>query len=216
MRRRRGPGRGRRRRPDRGPGRPFGQGRGRGPRPKHRQVHGRPLNPRLQRELRRANHLMSKGEHSNAANIFLSLAERARDRGIMQPASMLFLQAAHAYILAGEIESAVERAHNGLSMLADAENWPTLRLEAERISELMSAEGYPDQAAEMKAWLEQKIKAAPAEVTTQTALKSTSSTPEKCPYCGASMSLEQINAAGAKAAECRYCGSVVLPSKSEQ
>jgi aconitase A len=159
---------------------------------------------------------MSKGEHSNAANIFLSLAERARDLGIMQPASMLFLQSAHAYILAGEVDSAVENAHIGLSMLADADNWPDLRHQAERISELMSAEGFSNQVADMKAWLEKKIKEAPADVTTQHDQKSASTIPEKCPYCGATMSLDQINAAGAKAAECRYCGSVVLPIQSTQ
>ncbi len=216
MRRRKGPGRRPRRRPGRGPGRSIGQGRGTSPRPKHRQIHGRPLNPRLQRELRRANHLMSKGEHSNAANIFLSLAERARDLGIKEPASMLFLQAAHANILAGEIESAVKNAHTGLTMLADAENWLTLRHESERIIELMSTEGHQDKATEMKIWLKQNMEAVPGDVTPQPELASTLKLPEKCSYCGASMSLEQINAAGAKAAQCRYCGSVVLPSQSEQ
>jgi len=206
MGRGRGKGRGRRR----GPRRPFG----RGPRlPRRGNAQGRPLNPRLQKELRRANHLMSKGEHVNAASIFLSLAARAQDRGILQPASMLFLQAAYAYILAADVKSALEYGYDGLEIIATDENWASLNQEGRRLESSLQEGGFQKEADELLIWLSKQLDGL-ALPTPETADQTHRLVlPEKCPYCGASMSLEQVNAGGAKAAECHYCASVVLPTQ---
>lgn len=196
----------------RGPRRPFRR-RPRTPRRRRHALHGRPLNPRLQRELRRANQLINKGEHFNAANIFLSLAERARDRGILQPASMLFLQAAYAYVLGNKVDAALERAYQGLEMLAADMRWQTLSREGERIGLALEEEGHQKQAEELRSWLGEKLKGQSRAMSPVPSKKSSFQLPEKCPYCGASMSMEQLNAGGARAAECHYCGSVVLPSQ---
>ena len=176
-------------------------------------MRGRPLNPRLQRELRRANQLISKGEHINAANMFLSLAERARDRGILQPASMLFLQAAYAFVLGNKVDAALERAYQGLEMLAADLHWQTLNREGERIALALEEEGHQNRAEELNSWLGEKLKGRSSTTSPMPSKKSSFQLPEKCPYCGASMSLEQLNAGGTRAAECHYCGSVVLPSQ---
>lgn len=167
----------------------------------------------MQKELRRANHLMSKGEHNSSASIFLSLAKRAQDRGIIRPASMLFLQAALAFILAGDINAALEQAYQGLEMLAAEERWTVLNREGERIIGAMEEEGQQESAKELRAWLSAKLKDKPLPGPTGSSTKSRVQLPEKCPYCGASMSLEQLNAGEARAAECHYCGSIVLPSQ---
>jgi hypothetical protein len=168
------------------------------------------LNPRLQRELRRANHLLAVGEHVNAGRIFQDLAERARDHDIIYPAPMLFMQAGHAFLLGESFEPAIHNAHTGLEMLAAQERWPALHHESERFVGELEAAGKRSEAAELRAWLVEL--GAPAASAQQPAAND-ATLPEKCPYCGASMSLEQINAGGRQAAECSYCGSVVLPRR---
>ena len=193
-------------------GGPFGRRPPR-PRPSSRQPRSHPfvrqLNPLLQRELRRANHLMGTGDHANAAEIFTSLAERAQDLGILGPAAMLFLQAGRAHMLGAETEAALERAMSGLKLLAAGERWPALQREGERIAEEFERQGLDKAAAGLRAWLDEKLGNQAARVETEKKGK----LPEKCPYCGASMSLEQMR--GGKAAECRYCGSVVLSAQMD-
>jgi hypothetical protein len=187
----------------------FGDIRPRGP-----LLRGRMLNPRLQRELRRANQLLAIGEHLNAGRIFQDLAERARDRDIVYPAPMLFMQAGHAFLLGEDYALSLQNARSGLEMLAAQERWPALHHESQRFLHELEAAGRRSEAAELRAWLVEL--GAPSQVKTQTETAESAQTlPEKCPYCGASMSLEQINAGGGKAAECNYCGSVILPRRSE-
>lgn len=171
---------------------------------------GRSLNPRVQRELRRANHLMAMGEHANAATIFVTIAEKARDLGIVYPAPMLFMQAAHAFLLGEQVDPSIEQARTGLEMLAAQERWRALKREGERYIQLLGAEGHKEQAQSLRTWLDGALKGQALEAPT-----ANGELPEKCPYCGASMSMEQINAGGGRAAECHYCGSVVLPRNDE-
>lgn len=174
---------------------------------------GRMLNPRLQRELRRANHLMSTGDHVNAGHIFQSLAQGARDIDLIYPAPMLFMRAAQAFLLGESFELSTENAQAGLEMLGAQERWPALRHEGLHYIDSLQAEGKADKAQEMREWLEDMLQGKPAEKSEES--ESKAALPEKCPYCGASMSMEQISAAGGKAAECHYCGSVVLPRPGE-
>ncbi len=196
--------------------RPFGRFpyRRRGPferpfKPRGPLLRGRALHPRLRRELRRANHLMAIGEHINAAQIFIPLAEQARDSGIVYPAPMLFMQAAHAYLLGESFELSLAQARTGLDLLAAQERWQALKREGQRYIQALESAGRQTDAQPLRAWLEEQLQGKTLEETSQGQL------PEKCPYCGASMSLEQINAGGGRAAECQYCGSVVLPRTGE-
>lgn len=173
------------------------------------------LNPRLQRELRRANHLMSTGDHVNAGHIFQSLAERARDVDLIYPAPMLFMRAAQTYLLGESFELSIQNARAGLEMLEAQERWPALKHEGTRYIETLESESKKGQAQELREWLADVLQGKPEQELDAKETETQSSLPEKCPYCGASMSLEQINAAGGKASECQYCGSVVLPRPGE-
>ena len=176
-------------------------------RPPKRPV-GRQLNPKLQRELKRANHLLQKGEHKNAANIFLLLGENAQDKGILFPAAMLFSQSAKAFLLANEILEAVKQIHRGLDLLASNQKWGVFQSEGEQFISAMQSSGFEDQAIELKKWIletsEGRAKRRPKLSSSNAAI------PNKCPYCGASMSLEQIKSSRQSATECKYCGSVVI------
>lgn len=169
------------------------------------------LHPRLQSELRRANHLMAVGDHVNAGNIFQSLAMQARDRGFLFPAPMLFMQAARAFLLGESFALSLESARSGFDLLAQQERWRALIFEGDSYIQELIAVGQKGEAQKLRDWLNQKMAAAPAELKS---IAQEKTLPEKCPYCGASLSLEQVNASG-QAAECSYCGSVVLPRTPE-
>jgi hypothetical protein len=173
------------------------------------------LNPRLQRELRRANHLMSTGDHVNAGHIFQSLAQGARDIDLIYPAPMLFMRAAQAFLLGESFDLSIENAQAGLEMLVAQERWPALRHEGRHYINSLLAEHKADRAQEMREWLDEVLQGNPIEEVKSQDPQGKVALPEKCPYCGASMSMEQISAAGGKAAECHYCGSVILPRPGE-
>jgi hypothetical protein len=166
---------------------------------------GRALNPRVQRELRRANHLMAVGDHLNAAEIFMDIAARALDIGIVYPAPMLLMQAAHALLLGEAYEKSIEQATKGLELLAGQERASALHFEGVRYVEALETAGRKENAAEFRRWLQDRVPLKEEEMETSLQL------PEKCPYCGASLSLEEVNTRSGQAAECQYCGSVVLP-----
>ena len=194
--------------PPRRPRRPLG--------PRRRPPIGprtRQLDPRLQRELRRANHLMSIGDHANAAEIFIQLAEHARDRAIMGPGAMLLMRAAHAYLMGGRPQDADMQVERALKAFEAAGRIPAAVREGHQFADLLEAEGLTEEAQQLRQEVAQRFGAAslsPAEPE-----EDRGAFPEKCPYCGASMSLEQISSRGARAADCHYCGSVVLPRKAE-
>ena len=165
---------------------------------------GRSLNPRVQRELRRANHLMAIGEHMNAAQIFVSIANQARDLGIVYPAPMLLLQAAHAYLLGEQFKESLEQAKAGLELLTAQERWKALQEAGEGYIQALQGAGKTRDAQQLQTWLTTCLQGKAVETATVAQL------PERCPYCGASMSLAQINAGSGQAAACQYCGSVVL------
>ena len=177
-------------------------------RPRGPLLPGRALNPRVQRELRRANHLMAIGDHLNAAEIFVDVAKRAQDIGIVYPVPMLFMQAAHAYLLGEAFEKSLEQATTGLELLAAQERETALLLEGERYIEALESAGRSQDAGNIRAWLQDRMQATDVK-------KITAMLPEKCPYCGASLSMEELNTRKGQAAECQYCGSVILPRNED-
>jgi hypothetical protein len=156
---------------------------------------------------------MSIGDHANAAEIFIQLAEHARDRAIMGPGAMLLMRAAHSYLMAGRPQDADNQLQRALKAFEAAGRMPAAMREGQHFADMLEGEGYTEEAKLLRQDLQERIGAAslsPAEPEEDRGVF-----PEKCPYCGASMSLEQISSRGARAAECHYCGSVVLPRKAE-
>jgi hypothetical protein len=165
---------------------------------------GRSLNPKIQKELQRANHLMAVGQHTNAATIFVDIAGRALDIGIVYPAPMLYIQAAHAYLFGEEYERSMAAASTGLELLAGQERRARLLNEGERYIEALEAAARNEDVQQIRTWLADRTAGSPV------AEDANDTMPEKCPYCGASMSLEQIRAGGGTAVECHYCGSILI------
>lgn len=173
-----------------------------------RRIASRQLNPKLQRELKRANHLLQNGGHLNAAQIFLNLGENAQDKGILIPAAMLFTKAATAFLLANEIQNALEQSYRGLNLLAANQRWGAFQHQGEQLADAMQVNGFGSEAEELRSWIIEKS-GKPAKNSAK-AEKSAGKFPSKCPYCGAAMSLEQIKSSQHALTECKYCGSVVM------
>lgn len=165
---------------------------------------GRSLNPRIQKELRRANHLMAIGQHINAATIFIDIAQSALDIGIVYPAPMLYIQAAHAYLFGEDYERSLAMASTGLDLLAGQERRARLENEGERYIEALEAAGRAPEMEQVRGWLADRLQGEAA------AGDANDSMPDRCPYCGATMSLEEIRSRASLAAECQYCGSILL------
>jgi hypothetical protein len=138
--------------------------------------------------------------------IFTTIAGRALDFGIVYPAPMLYLQAAHAYLMAEQDEKSTQAANTGLELLVGQERRTRLESEGLRYIDALKFAGRKEEAELFRSWLNDRLQNPAPEVTE-------GDVPEKCPYCGASMSLEEIRAGRGSAAECQYCGSVVLARK---
>ncbi|MBW8010022.1 MAG: hypothetical protein FVQ83_02110 [Chloroflexi bacterium] len=194
----------RKHRPGRSPGRrpPMRGMRRRG----HRGI----FKPRIQKELRRANHLNETGDHANAAVIFERLAIDAHDKNILRHAPMLYLQAAHAFILSSQVAEGVERARTGLEILAETGRWHALQNAGQRTANLLSELGFTDQAQEIDQWLEQNL-AEHARINLSEGKQDFShgKLPPKCPYCGATVRPDETNWINSTSAECVYCGSTI-------
>jgi hypothetical protein len=169
---------------------------------------GRSLNPKIQKELRRANHLMAIGQHVNAATMFTDIAGSALDIGIVYPAPMLYIQAAHAYLMGEDHERSLAAASTGLDLLAGQERRARLQSEGERYVEALEAAGRAAEVEQVRGWLADRLQGEPV------AEDANDSMPDRCPYCGATMSLEEIRSRRGVAAECQYCGSILLSRRS--
>jgi hypothetical protein len=156
---------------------------------------------------------MSIGDHANAAEIFIQLAEHARDRAIMGPGAMLLMRAAHAYLMAGRQQDADTQLQRALKAFEAAGRLPAAIREGQRFADMLESEGYAEEAKLLRQDLQEGL--GQLSEATEEPENDQGAFPEKCPYCGASMSLEQISSRGLRAAECHYCGSVVLPRQAE-
>ncbi|MGH2581335.1 MAG: hypothetical protein ACRDFQ_00390 [Anaerolineales bacterium] len=168
---------------------------------------GRMLNPRLQNEIRRANHLMAVGDHLNAARIFENLALKAVDLNFVYPAPMLFMQAAHAHALGGDLRNSLDIGRRGLEMLVAQERRDQLIFEGSRLADTMESGGNSENAEMIRDFLDELL---PDDQRQPSKRCSGAKTiPEKCPYCGATMDLESL-VSNQQASECQYCGSIVM------
>lgn len=194
----------RRHRPGRFPGRrpPMRGMRGRGRRPI--------FNPRVQKELQRANQLQDSGDHANAAIIFERLAIDAQEKNILRHAPMLYLQSAHAFILSGQAAEGVERALIGLNLLAGTGRWRAVQNAGQRAVNLLSESENNVHTQKINKWLQENLPKEHHKAPLEDKQKfSRGQLPAKCPYCGATIRPDETNWLNSSSAECVYCGSTV-------
>jgi hypothetical protein len=209
--RRRPPGRRRPLRPSRGP---------------------RPLPPRVRRALDRANRLMASQRFAQAAVIFDRLSEQASRRDRFVPAAALSLQSFRAHFSAGDVDTALERAREGLRLLIRGGRAGRVPNVLARMTAVLRGKGYGAQAGQLERQAAHELEGiglslgdgtpAPSNVEGSTApppmveeargrTVSAGSLPASCSGCGAPLIPGEVEWHDAHTAECLYCGAVVKP-----
>jgi hypothetical protein len=157
--------------------------------------------------LRRAHQMMENGEHAGAAEIFLGLAQAAHDRGILKYAPNLYLQAARAQLLSGDIEQGQYNIFEGLKILANHQRWPTLARVSQRILSELNQLGHPELVENVSNWLSKTL---PEPIESYIAQnEEPRNLPLKCPFCGSALRPDEIEMLDKITGECPYCGSAI-------
>ncbi len=117
-------------------------------------------------------------------------------------------------IFGGKPSIAVKQAIRGLEIFLANSLDHASSSEYQRIRETLESEGFAEALHQIENWADETGLVVSKTRGTSKDSETTFQLPEKCPYCGASLSLEQLTAGGRQAAECHYCASVILPTKS--
>jgi len=176
-----------------------------------RRGFGRPLRrafaPDVPPLLRRANQMLSAGNHAEASSAYEQLARAAEARGGPR-APFFYIQAGRARMLSGHAADGVELLERGLGLFAmrgqqlkAANVGPRLVLE-------LSARGYTAEAQQVSDYLDELIPGFAAPSTEKKASRRPA-LPAHCPACGAPLRPDEVEWVDDSAAVCEYCGSPV-------
>jgi len=117
-------------------------------------------------------------------------------------------------LMANLLAKSLQECKKGLQLLAANGQWQEFHFEAKKISSAYEEAGAEE---ESKAILELlNLHQERAETANRDKSEDSSNKvglPSKCPFCGASLSLEQVRSGREIASECKYCGSVVISRK---
>lgn len=155
--------------------------------------------------LRQANRLMGNEKYAEAANAFEKVAERADARHSPR-ASLYYLRAGKALILAGAVEHGMKRLRKGLSLMASQRDCRPLQQLAYRTIDSLRKMGLEKEAEDIQSLLNRITPegCVEAELPENRALL-----PAQCPHCGAPLHPQQVIWLDRQDAECPFCGNIV-------
>jgi DNA-directed RNA polymerase subunit RPC12/RpoP len=175
-----------------------------------------PLAASARRELVRANRLMEIGDFTNAAVLYSQLARKLHDLGHPRQAAHLYIQAARAKTLSGQLQPAQEFFQQGLSIFADVELWESFEHIGSRILVELRQQGHGQTADALSRWMQiirQNQSPTPPggskPLKPQNPPLAQGSLPLKCPSCGATVRSDEVQWIDDRHAECGYCGSTL-------
>jgi hypothetical protein len=161
----------------------------------------------VRRLLRRAHQMMEVGKHTDAANIFENLAQKAEDRGKLRHAPYLYLQAGRANLLAGNAGSGSDLIQHGLSILGIEKRWSALARSGKRVLDELQGFGFFAFAEEVSSFL---ISTLPESVhNILESPQKTRTLPLTCPECYGVLWPEEVESIDSDAVECPYCGAAI-------
>jgi predicted RNA-binding Zn-ribbon protein involved in translation (DUF1610 family) len=163
-----------------------------------------------------ANQLKQSGKFEEAANIFERLARGAEQRGILARAPHLYLEAAYCRLHAKQIQPGIDLMWQGFRLLEKTKRWRAIYMNGRKaIAELQPLE-QPEAAEKLQTWLDQTLKEHPEATSSPTELTTSKKPlrfPPKCPQCGASIHMNQVDWIDEVSIECPYCGSAIQPEQ---
>jgi len=163
--------------------------------------------------LQQANALMTSGHPDQAARLYDQLAQLAEAHALPQRAARLTIQAARAWLAAGDAAAAVQRAERGLEVaIGLGYGLRAGQIVSGLIAE-MRARGYAQAADELSRDLQTQLSQAGIDAAAlgQPGLPAPGrgSLPAHCPACGAPLRPDEVDWVDATSAECPYCGTIV-------
>jgi tetratricopeptide (TPR) repeat protein len=173
-----------------------------------------PLASRLRQILTRANQLMAEGQFTEAAVIYERLCAEGKERGFVARAADFALQAARAYFAAGDIDTALANAKEGLRLLARGGRPDRIPQVLSKIVAKLREKGYNIQADELEREAERILSEVglsleEAEQQAPQMPEKRGTLPAKCSGCGAPVIPDEVEWHDAQTAECLYCGTVL-------
>ena len=167
--------------------------------------------PVLRRRLGRGQELFRRGKFAEATRIFEWLAQEAEDRGMLDRAGDLRLQAARCYLELKNTERADQEGLRALRLFLRAHRPRKVRRLLPKMVAALEKHGRHEEAEELRKKAEELLGPLRARVGAGPgpgpARRGT--LPGKCPTCGAPVKPNEVNWVGQDSAECLYCGSVV-------
>ena len=165
--------------------------------------------PRPRQVLARANRLFDQGEFAEAAPIFDRLARGADERGMLNRAGDLYLQAARCHLEMGEAAVAVERGKHALRLFGRAGLFGKIERLMPRMVEALQEQGYQAEAAALRQEVEARLAEAPPGARPARPAMARRELPAKCSACGGPVKPDDVTWLDPQTAECPYCGSVL-------
>jgi hypothetical protein len=161
-------------------------------------------------ELQQANRQMEIGDFPNAAILYEKLARAVHDLGRPRQAAHLYIQAARARLLEGQVKPAEDLFKQGLSIFVQASLWEPFDRMGNRAVNELHQHNQPQAADDLVQWMqsqwENRSFPAPRVETKQT---SPGSLLLKCPSCGATVRSDEVEWIDEAHAVCDYCGSIL-------
>ena len=154
--------------------------------------------------LQEANFAFDKGEYGRAGELFERIAETAAARNGPR-ASIFFLQAGRARLLAGQTSLGMPSLRQGLELLSQRKQLARLRNAGVRVISQLREHGLNEEAVEIETWLSSHL---PSTTLFEPSAKRPS-LPTHCPSCGAAVRPDEVEWLDEVTAECAYCGSPI-------
>jgi len=169
-----------------------------------------PLDAHARQDLQRANRLMEIGDFANAAFLYEKLARKVHDFGLPRQAAHLYVQAARAKILAGQVKPGLDILEQGLSTFTQAGLWEAFERVGSRAVDELRQQDQPQAAQDLAHRLDAMRLNRPLSMTPAELKESLHrALPLKCPACGAPVRPDEVEWIDENRAACDYCGGML-------
>lgn len=175
-------------------------------RPRFRLIRRQPENE-MPPVLENADHLMSTGRFSEAAELFEDLAHGAQAHGYSRDAQF-FLAAAHCRIQARQIDPAMLDLKQGLGILSSRRKFVRFQHACLRSIEELKSAGFITESLEISKLLDSMAQIFPSNIQQQPNV-SLRQFPANCASCGGVLRSDEVDQIDEYTVECPWCGSVI-------
>jgi len=161
--------------------------------------------------VRQAVRLLARGRYGEAADRFAELADRASDGPNPLRAARLSVQAARAYVEAGDGDRALPHLRRAADQFIAAGRGEQTARTIQRALSVLRARGFMTQADALEREVQTRLDAIGLSLASASVIaQSRGRLPGKCPKCGGPLRSEDVDWIDAVSVECPFCGNTVV------